>query len=40
MAISAIFGADLPRQPEVAAAIARHLEGLLSDAPLAYLASL
>jgi fructuronate reductase len=40
LAISAIFGADLPQSPQVVAAIARHLTGLLSDNPIAYLASL
>jgi fructuronate reductase len=37
LAISAIFGSDLPQAPEVVAAISRHLAGLLSDNPLAYL---
>jgi fructuronate reductase len=40
LAISAIFGPDLPRTPEVVAAIARHLGGLLSDNPIAYLQGL
>jgi fructuronate reductase len=40
MAISAIFGADLPQRPHVVSTIARHLAGLLSDDPLAYLDSL
>ena len=37
LAISAIFGDDLPRRPEVTGAIARRLGGLLSDQPLTYL---
>jgi fructuronate reductase len=40
LAVSAIFGADLPQAPQVATAIARHLTGLLSDNPVTYLASL
>jgi fructuronate reductase len=40
LALSAIFGSDLPQAPQVVAAIARHLAGLLSDNPIAYLASL
>jgi fructuronate reductase len=40
MAISAIFGADLPERPDVVATVARHLAGLLSHNPLAYLDSL
>jgi fructuronate reductase len=40
LAVSAIFGADLPQAPQVVAAITRHLTGLLSDNPVAYLASL
>ena len=40
MAISAVFGPDLPHTPDVVAAIARHLAGLLSDNPVAYLQGL
>ena len=40
LGIEAIFGADLAEAPAVAAAIARHLGGLLSDEPVAYLAGL
>ena len=40
LAIEAIFGADLAQAPAVVAAIARHCAGLLSDAPVAYLAGL
>ena len=37
LAISAIFGADLPQAPDVGDRIARHLAGLLSERPIAYL---
>jgi fructuronate reductase len=40
LALSAIFGTDLAQKPEVVAAIARHLAGLLGDNPIAYLESL
>jgi fructuronate reductase len=40
MALTAIFGPDLPRSPEVGATVARHLAGLLSGEPLAYLDNL
>jgi fructuronate reductase len=37
LGIAAIFGTDLTQRPQVVAAIARHLAGLLSDNPVAYL---
>lgn len=37
LGIAAIFGTDLAREPQVVAAIARHLAGLLSDSPVVYL---
>jgi fructuronate reductase len=40
MALAAIFGTDLPLRPEFVATMARHLAGLLSDNPVAYLADL
>jgi fructuronate reductase len=40
LAISAIFGEDLPRAPEVGERVARHLAGLLSERPVAYIESL
>jgi fructuronate reductase len=40
LAVDAIFGPDLPRRPEVVAAISSHLRGLLSSNPLAYLDSI
>jgi fructuronate reductase len=40
LAIEAIFGRDLPQTPGVAAAVTRHVEGLLSPDPENYLRAL
>jgi fructuronate reductase len=40
LALSAIFGTDLAQRPEVIAMIARHVRGLLSGEPIAYLQGL
>jgi fructuronate reductase len=40
MELSAIFGSDLRQTPEAVATISRHIAGLLSENPIAYLESL